>query len=145
MLAALLRRTGCSDQGTVGVLSFGAEVTHTLELPWRDNLPQRSCIPPGVYTCAIVNSPKFGRVYGVQAVPGRSAVLIHPANFAGDATLGYTTELHGCIAPCLRVGAMRNAAGRMQLAGLVSRPAVLRLMEWAAGQPFTLTIEDAST
>lgn len=145
MLTALLRRTASSDQGTVGVLTFGNEVTHTLELPWRNNMQRVSCIPPGVYTCAIVNSPRFGRVYGVQAVPGRSAVLIHPANFAGDAAKGYTTELHGCIAPCLRIGAMRNAAGRMQVAGLVSRPAVLRLMDWAAGQPFTLTIESDTT
>lgn len=31
-------------------------------------------------------------------------------------------------------------AGRMQAAGLVSRPAVLQLESWAAGRPFTLEI-----
>lgn len=35
---------------------------------------------------------------------------------------------------------MRNSAGNMQPAGLVSRPALARLMEWADGQPFELEI-----
>lgn len=142
MKAALLRRLTTSDQGTLGLLQFGAEQVRTLELPWRDNKPQRSCIPAGEYTCAIVNSPKFGRVYGVRNVPNRSAVLIHPANLAGDVDLGFDTQLHGCIAPCERTGVMRNSKGVLQLAGLVSRPAWNRLMEWGAGDNFTLTIED---
>ena len=122
------------------MLTFGAEVVHTVELPWRDNKQQRSCIPVGSYKCAIVKSPKFGRVYGVLNVPGRSNVLIHSANFAGDVENGWTSQLHGCIAPAMRVGQMRNNAGAMQSAGLVSRPALSRLMEWADGQPFELEI-----
>ena len=93
-----------------------------------------------VYLCALVKSPRFGRVYGLQDVPGRSHVLIHSANFAGDVDKGWTTQLQGCIAPALRVGQMRNNAGVMQAAGLVSRPALARLMEWADGQPFELEI-----
>lgn len=139
-LKAALERGPSTDQGTFGVLMFGPHVTHTVELPWRDNKTQRSCIPTGTYQCAIVKSPRFGRVYGVQNVPGRSHVLIHSANFAGDVDKGYTTQLHGCIAPCMRVGQMRNNAGAMQAAGLVSRPALARLMEWADGQPFELEI-----
>lgn len=139
-MRVIIQRGVSTDQGTFGVLTFGAQVLRTLELPWRDNRQQRSCIPPGVYTCAIVQSPKFGRVYGVQAVPGRSHVLIHPANLAADVDMGWTTQLHGCIAPCMRVGAMRNNAGQMQAAGLVSKPAVAALMAWAAGNPFTLEI-----
>lgn len=139
-LKATLTRSPSSDQGTFGVLTFGLDVVHTIELPWRDNKQQRSCIPVGTYQCAIVKSPKFGRVYGVQNVPGRSNVLIHSANFAGDVEKGWTTQLHGCIAPCMRIGQMRNNAGAMQSAGLVSRPALARLMEWADGQPFELEI-----
>lgn len=135
-----LRRGASTDQGTFGVLQFGGRVLHSLELPWRDNTRQRSCIPPGTYQCSLVNSPRFGRVYGVHNVPGRTHVLIHAANLAGDVDLGWTTQLHGCIAPCQRVGAMRNTAGRMQRAGLVSKPALLQLMAWAGGQPFTLEI-----
>lgn len=137
---ARLQRAPSTDQGTFGRLSFGAQTVHTIELPWRDNAHQVSCIPPGRYRCSIVHSPKFGRVYHVGSVPGRSAVLIHSANLAGDEALGYTTQLQGCIAPCLRVGAMRNKAGAMQAAGLVSRPALRALMDWAGDEPFTLEI-----
>lgn len=136
-----LVRGPSSDHGTFGRLLFGGQVVHTVELPWRDNARQLSCIPPGAYTCELVNSPKFGRVYGVQAVPGRSHVLIHAANVGGDTTQGWATQLQGCIAPAERLGAIRIPDGRMQRAGLVSRPALRRLMTWAGGQPFTLEIE----
>jgi hypothetical protein len=139
-MKATLVREQSTDHGTFGFLVFGGSVVRTVELPWRDNRPQRSCIPVGSYRCAIVKSPKFGRVYGVQSVPNRSNVLIHSANFGGDVDKGYTTQLHGCIAPVMRVGAMRNNAGAMQSAGLVSRPALALLMEWAVGEPFTLEI-----
>jgi hypothetical protein len=141
-LTVRLKRGQSTDQGTFSVLSFGPHLVHALELPWRDNRRQRSSIPPGSYRCSIVNSPKFGRVYGVTNVPGRSAVLIHSANLAGDVDQCWTTQLHGCIAPCMRLGAMRNKAGVMQAAGLVSRPALNLLHEWAAGKPFTLEIAE---
>ncbi len=139
-MKATLKRGESTDQGTFGVLTFGPDVVHTLELPWRDNKPQKSCIPLGTYTCAIVQSPKFGKIYGIQNVPGRSNVLIHSANLAGDVDKGYTTQLHGCIAPFMRNGYMKNNAGIMQAAGLVSKPALSRVMEWAGGEPFTLEI-----
>lgn len=135
-----LTRGPSTDQGTFGVLQFGGASVRTLELPWRDNRRKMSCVPPGSYRCVLTNSPKFGRVYTLLDVPGRSHVLIHSANFAGDSTLGWTTQLEGCIAPCMRVGAMRNNAGVMQAAGLVSRPALNMLMAWAKGAPFTLEI-----
>jgi hypothetical protein len=137
---ATLQRTTSSDQGTFGVLVFGSTRVHTVELPWRDNRVQRSCIPVGIYRCRLVTSPKFGRVYHVQDVPGRSAVLIHAANFAGDVDLGWATQLHGCIAPCEKLGLIRNPSDAFQAAGLVSRPALNRFMAWAGGQPFTLEI-----
>ena len=135
-----LVRGPSTDEGTFGLLTFGAEVVRTVELPWRDNRPQRSCIPKGVYRCLLVNSPKFGRVYGVHNVPGRSHVLIHAANVAGDVDMGWDSQLHGCIAPVTRLGAMRNKSGVMQRCGLVSRPALAKLMSWAGGQPFELEI-----
>lgn len=140
-MIATLTRGPSTDQGTFGVLRFGDQQVHTLELPWRDNLRQRSCVPLGEYECRMVRSPKFGNVYKLLSVPGRSDVLIHPANFAGNVDLGWTTELHGCIAPCHRVGAMRNKAGVMQAAGLVSASAVRALVTWARGQPFDLKVQ----
>jgi Family of unknown function (DUF5675) len=135
-----LKRLQSSDQGTFGRLTYGLGSCFTTELPWRDNLAQKSCIPTGTYECAIVNSPKFGRVYGVLNVQGRANVLIHPANFGGNSDLGYTTELHGCIAPCGRLGMMRNKVGEMQAAGLISKPSWSSFMSAMNGKPFALEI-----
>lgn len=135
-----LLRVEHTDEGTFGRLAFGPHSCYSLELPWRDNARSRSCIPTGKYRCAIVKSPRHGRVYGVLDVPGRSGVLIHSANFAGDRALGFDTQLEGCIAPCERMGSLRNLKNRFQRAGLVSRPAVTRLMSWAQGLPFILEV-----
>jgi hypothetical protein len=140
LLRAKISRRPSTDQGTFGVLEFGAQRVRSLELPWRQNMRQRSCIPPGLYRCALVQSPRFGRVYALKNVRNRNHILIHAANLAGDVELGYTTELQGCIAPCERIGKMLNKSGQMQQAGLVSRPALRRLMDWASGKPFELEI-----
>lgn len=140
-MKATIRRSPSTDAGTFGALRFGSSVVQSLELPWRDNIRQRSCIPPGVYQCALVKSPRFGLVYEVKNVPGRSHVLIHRANLGGDIDKGLDTELQGCIAPFLRIGAMRNSKGVMQPAGLVSSTAFRTFMEWAGGKPFTLEIQ----
>lgn len=63
----------------------------TVELPWKDNQRCISCIPKGTYTAIKHHSPKFGPCLWIQNVPGRSEILIHPANFWHD--------LLGCIAP----------------------------------------------
>lgn len=139
-MIARIQRGASTDHGTLGRLSFGATVLHALELPWRDNRRQRSCIPPGLYRCALVKSPRFGLVYGVQDVPERSHVLIHAANLAGDVDLGWQSQLQGCIAPCMRHGRLRLADGRWQAAGLVSQPALRTLTNWAGGKPFDLEI-----
>ena len=141
MNEAILIRRESTDQGTAGVLSFGGQMLFTMELPWRDNMPQKSCIPAGEYTCALVRSPKFGKVYEVKNVPNRGNVLIHSANVAGNSDLGYDTQLHGCIAPATRLGTMRNSKGDMQLAGLVSRAALTQFMRWANDKPFILRIK----
>jgi hypothetical protein len=142
-MKATIRRSPSTDAGTFGSLTFGTSVVQSLELPWRENRRQRSCIPVGVYDCVLVRSPRFGLVYEVKDVPGRSHVLIHRANLGGDVDKGLDTELHGCIAPFTRMGVMRNSRGAMQPAGLVSSTAFRLFMEWAGGKPFTLEIENA--
>lgn len=141
MKTAVLTRTESSDEGTFGIMTFGGNTVFTVELPWRDNAKRVSCIPEAIYVCRMVRSPKFGNIYGVMDVVDRANVLIHSANLAGDESLGYTTQLRGCIAPCLRLGKLRNKAGNLQKAGLVSRPALSKLMEWASGEPFKLEIK----
>jgi len=79
-----------NKDGTFGVLVVGdTPIGVTLELPWRDNEPFKSCIPSGSYTCRRVMSMHHGEVFEVQGVPGRSDILIHKGNLSDD------TE--GCI------------------------------------------------
>lgn len=136
-LARLQRERG-DDQGTYGVLTAAGLAWNTLELPWRGNRRKLSCIPAGQYHCALVRSPRFGRVYHVQDVPGRDAILIHAANLAGDALQGWKTHLQGCIA----LGERRGRLGG-QKAVLVSAPAVRRFVAALEGAPFILEIADA--
>ena len=71
----------------------------TLELPWRKNAPQYSCIPPGRYSASYVLSPRLDKhYYRLYGVPKRTEILIHPFNHAGDVTRGYHCESEGCIA-----------------------------------------------
>jgi len=65
----------------------------TLELPWKCNERRVSCIPTGTYIARKHRSPKFGQSVHILDVPGRSEILIHPANYAH--------QLLGCIAPGL--------------------------------------------
>ncbi|UDF33530.1 UNVERIFIED_ORG: DUF5675 family protein [Shinella sp. XGS7] len=137
---ATLVRGPSSDLGTFGRLSFGEHQVHSVELPWRNNLTGKSCIPPAVYRCEQVKSPRFGRVYEVRDVPGRSNILIHAANFGGNVDKGYDTDLLGCIAPAMAVGVLRNRRDSDQKAGLKSGDALQLLHAWGAGIPFELEI-----
>lgn len=132
---ALLLRDDSTDQGTPGVLALGKAAWRTLELPWLDNRRKLSCIPAGTYRCALVDSPRFGRVYHVRDVPGRSAVLIHSGNWAGGIP-AWRTHVQGCVLLGERLGTLDG-----QLAVLVSRPAVRRLMAALHGQPFDLEVQ----
>lgn len=135
MKRAALTRDPSTDDGTFGSLQFEYDTLCTIELPWRDNKPRESCIPVGAYRCEIVQSPKFGRVYGLRDVPGRSHILIHAANYGGDVSKGLRSDLLGCIAPCSAFGRLNG-----QMAGLSSREALGKLMAWAGGEPFELEI-----
>lgn len=128
-----LQRHHSDDQGTAGVLTVGKLRLHTLELPWADNKPQVSCIPVGRYHCAVRQSPRFGAVYHVQNVPGRSYILIHSGNYAGAKP--YKSHVLGCILLGKRAGIMDG-----QRAVLLSRPAVREFMDLMQGKPFELEI-----
>lgn len=80
-------------EGTNGKLVHeGKIICHTIELPWKDNLSQVSCIPEGEYFIEKRYSSRFGWHLEVLNVPKRSLILFHPANNA-------LNELRGCIAP----------------------------------------------
>jgi Family of unknown function (DUF5675) len=140
MLRVGLVRTRHTDQGMMGVLILPDGVfCNTLELPWRDNRPKRSCIPLGEYDVKIRQSPRFGRIYEVQNVPDRSYILIHSGNLAGDVEKGYVSHVEGCILLGKYFGPLEG-----QLAVLASRPTVREFMETTGGQAFRLLVEDQS-
>jgi hypothetical protein len=79
--------------GTNGQLLLNGEmVCSTIELPWKNNASQVSCIPEGKYELRKRYSQRFGWHLELMNVPGRQLILIHPANDA-------LKELRGCIAP----------------------------------------------
>lgn len=126
------------DQGTRGILFADSFHCQTIELPWRDNKPNISCIPAGEYKVNIRVSPKYGQVYHITEVPGRSYILIHAGNYAGDREKGFKTNVAGCVL----LGQRRGLLGG-QWAVLNSRVAVRRFMTHMALQPFTLIIHEA--
>lgn len=132
-----LLRLKSTAQGTPGYWIFPGGWYYSMELPWRDNLNSLSCIPEGVYTVAIRKSPKYGKVYHVKNVPGRSYILIHPLNVAGNIEMGYKTESEGCIGLGKRLGMLWG-----QRAVLVSRPTVRTFMEAMDYQPFILHVRN---
>lgn len=102
----VLMRYESSDEGTFGVM-VGPDglQTYSLELPWRNNRFNLSCIPRGRYEVAWTLSPRFKRyTFHLLNTAPRSGIRIHPANVAGDTTKGYRNQLAGCIAPGSRIG-----------------------------------------
>lgn len=102
--------------GVNGVLLLdGVELCKTIELPWLENRPRISCIPVGKYRLRKRCSVKFNWHFELMDVPGRSAILIHPANHAA-------LELKGCIAPVLQhTGEGKGSSSRIALERLKDR------------------------
>ena len=84
-IADCIRGVICLDGAPVGV---------TLELPWKDNQRDISCIPQGVYEAELTPaSTKLtggtGKAIAIKDVKGRSGILIHVGNT--------TLDTRGCI------------------------------------------------
>jgi hypothetical protein len=92
MMELILKRAYFSD-GTNGALFYDEQfICFTIERPWKGNRRRISCIPEGRYHLGKRFTEKRGWHLVVDAVPGRSFILFHPANDA-------LKELEGCIAP----------------------------------------------
>lgn len=74
---------------TIGEIIFEEFKCFTLELPWRLNANNVSCIPAGEYPVEKYNSPSKGPCLLLSGVPKRSWIEIHSGNF--------TREIQGCI------------------------------------------------
>ena len=136
LLELALTRGASTDQGTPGILTGPRLSLFALEPPWRGNAPRLSSIPSGRYLCALRYSPAFKKeLYRLCGVPGRSGVLIHAGNWAGDTDLGYISNSQGCIL----LGAARGLASG-QMAVLNSSAALRALHGRMGGESFTLVI-----
>lgn len=79
-------------------------ILKTLELPWKNNAREESCIPSGTYDCERIQHPKFGICFYVKNVPGREGILFHAGNFAS----GNKVDTEGCILPGLKFADINN-------------------------------------
>jgi len=90
----LIIRDTFSEKSTIGELFLNGErMCDTLELPWKDNQRNISCIPEGVYKVRLrLARESATRDYLhllVQDVPNRDWILFHRGNSAKDTS--------GCI------------------------------------------------
>ena len=91
----LIERIDSGEHQTIGQLyalsnnNFSVFDCDTLELPWKDNKNQVSCIPIGKYIVRKRYSKKFKYHLHVTDVENRSLILIHKGNF--------NTDILGCI------------------------------------------------
>jgi len=85
---------------TLGSIYDGKElVTKTMELPWKNNQSNISCIPEGEYL-VMKQAPSFGRAYGYfrfKEVPGRGMNYIAKASTILIHRITYVKDLQGCI------------------------------------------------
>jgi hypothetical protein len=136
-LVGYLGRLATSDQGTVGFLHFPWADYLVLELPWRNNLSNVSCIPEGRYHVKWTRSPRFKRfMYEVQAVPSRGGIRIHSGSFAGDVAKGYKTHSHGCPL----IGRRLSNIGQLTLTGSKLRTSEFELA--LNKRPWILEVEN---
>ena len=141
MRRVLLIRTSSGDQGTFGwLITDSGLALRSLELPWKDNRRNISCIPTGDYRAQYLArsaSGKYRRVYHLPNVDGRSGILIHSGNFAGDTSLGYRSHVAGCIILGTHAGYLGG-----QKAVLASRMALMKLRRDLNCANFKLEIHD---
>ncbi len=113
---------------------------NSLELAWRENQPDVSCIPEGEYICRLLFSPRFGRkVYHVLNVEGRENIEIHPGNFA-DSDDAKKSQTEGCIILGLYFKDL-NGDGITEITK--SADTVQALQDYTNGEDFRLVITSA--
>lgn len=126
-----LRRFLVANNATLGELTGLSRTLYTLEDVWRNNARTISCIPAGTYLVhphGWHGEPvRYKRVWQLQNVPGRSAILMHAGNVHQD------TE--GCIL----VGLNKDE----KLGKILDSRLAIKLMRDEIGQQhFLLEIED---
>ena len=138
MIQAFLKRNNFTTHETLGSLAipelnFSCD---TLELAWRDNENDVSCIPAGTYVCKWTRSNRLSKIkgfdvftYEVLDVPLRAGIRIHSANFF--------YSLLGCIALGHDYSDMDHD-GEIDI--LNSRLAIAEFNKVLDGRDFSLTV-----
>ncbi len=130
-----ITRSMGDNHETLGVLTAsnnGAKFScKTLELAWKDNQHDISCIPKGQYQVKYTFSfGLLGWTYEIQNVPNRAGIRIHSAN--------YYSQLKGCIALGNSVVDL-NGDGELDVAN--SKLTIKAFEDFMGRKPFTLTIK----
>lgn len=137
MKQAYLIRNPSNKYGTHGALMV-PEIgwsCFTAEPPDKGNRPRVSCIPEDQYIVKMRKSPKYGWIFHLTDVNGRTYILIHSGNYSGDIELGLRSNTMGCIL----LGQKRGWLSK-QLCVLNSRTTLRRFMEQMGSDEFMLTI-----
>jgi len=131
-------RLDCGTIGSLKLTSSNGNVLRmaTIELPWLDNRRDVSCIPEGIYLCEYKVSPLLGEAYCVRDVIGRSDILIHVGNFAGNVRAGLRSDVKGCIL----VGSDIGEIGK-QVCVVNSKRAMESLLAFTGKRDILLTIK----
>ena len=137
MILITMKRIHTGDEGTSGIMYAPNFTCCTLELPWKDNKDNVSCITNGLYNVTPYKSHTFGDCFHIDEVYSRENILIHPLNFAGDKSKGKRSESEGCIGVGMYHDIMRG-----QLAVMKSRVAMDKLTKFIGGEEFLLSIEN---
>lgn len=127
-----------SNAGTFGVLIFDDLFPYftSIELPWKSNAHDISCIPAGEYLTSKIISPHFKYdVYELQNVPNRQNIEMHIANSIYD--------INGCIGIGRAFGIVETNGNGLINGIQDSRFAFAQFMaKLANDQNFKLVIED---
>lgn len=150
MTDAILARYETGPLGTYGEFVVPGRFFScaVVELPWKQNRVNESCIPCGTYTLQReffdgFKTPHWG--YRLLRVPGRTGILIHRGNHAGDVSLGHKSDVEGCLLPGTRACEVRatfkDGRPSVMQQGVVSSAVALERMMARLGARFSLAIE----
>ena len=129
--AATIKRWCRGPNATFGTFrSARGFECYTIERPWLDNIPFKSCIPTGAYEIRRDDFKGKYPDYRLYGVPGRTDIEMHRANIA--------EELQGCIAPGLTLGVHKGSWAVMSS----RRPLSEWWKNWTARRPL---LKDPST
>ena len=130
MREVFLSRVKLTSTYTRGVIDVENEAPFSvLELPWRNNEVERSCIPAGTYILEQFFHKEWGITWFFQHVPGRTDVILHWGNFLKDTRGCPLIATFFSIEPTPRVGASKQAFLRFRNALRSEKKFMMHILE----------------